>query len=99
MALLSKMLLDRLHRLGVTGPRPTGRSAHEPRPTDDNLDADASVEGRLDPSTAALMDGAPPGSTSGRAQPERRPRPTGDPDPRSGPGAGASEADATHLPG
>jgi hypothetical protein len=73
-------------RRNVTGPgRPGG--AHPENPT-----AYPPVEGRLEPNTAALMDGAPPGGVSGRAGPEPDPKQAGEP-------SGPTETDTTHLPG
>ena len=69
-------------------PRPKRRR----RSTHDNLEHDAASEGRIEPSTAALMEGAPPAGTSGRAQPYRRTR-TGVHD------EGTAEGDTEHLPG
>jgi hypothetical protein len=58
----------------------------------DNLEADSSIEGRLDPNTAALMEGAPPAGTSGRTQPAGT-----SPDPR--PPRGPAEGEVQNMPG
>ena len=76
-------LLDRLRR------HPTGRPGS---PSPENTEADEELEGRLDPNTAALMDGAPPAGASGRIQPSG-----GSPDPRTP--HGPSEDDTQHMPG
>lgn len=85
-----------LEMLGLGGPRPKGRGGFG-RMTQDNLEADEATEGRLEPPTAALMDGAPPSSASGRHVPHSR----GAAEVSAGHavGHGATEADATHLPG
>ena len=57
-----------------------------------NLEHDAASEGRIEPSTAALMEGAPPAGTSGRGVPLRRTK-TGVHDERT------AEGDTEHLPG
>ncbi|MGY1712266.1 hypothetical protein ACI8AC_22425 [Geodermatophilus sp. SYSU D00758] len=59
---------------------------------DDGLEADPAVEGRLDPNTAALTEGAPPAGADGRVQPSGT-----SPDPR--PPRGPSEGDVQNLPG
>ena len=46
---------------------------------------DPETEGRLDPNTAALMEGAPPAGADGRTQPVGE---TPDPRPARGPGEG-----------
>ncbi|MBK8468398.1 MAG: indolepyruvate ferredoxin oxidoreductase family protein [Actinomycetales bacterium] len=73
-------------RAGATRHRRGRRARHG------NLEHDVASEGRIEPSTAALMDGAPPGGTSGRDQPERRTQ-TGVR------GDGTTEGDTEHLPG
>ena len=76
-------LLDRLRR------HATGRPGS---PSPENTEADLENEGRLEPNTAALMDGAPPAGASGRVQPSG-----GSPDPRAA--HGPSEDDTQHMPG
>jgi indolepyruvate ferredoxin oxidoreductase len=73
----------RLSRIGARAARPARGG---------NLERDVESEGRLDPSTAALMEGAPPASTGGRAQPTRRARTGAHTD-------GATETETGHLPG
>lgn len=73
-------------------PDPTPRPKRRRQSMHDNLEHDAASEGRIEPSTAALMEGAPPAGTSGRGQPERRTR-TGVHD------EGTAEGDTVNLPG
>ena len=73
-------------------PDPTPRPKRRRQSMHDNLEHDAVSEGRIEPSTAALMEGAPPAGTSGRGQPERRTR-TGVHD------EGTAEGDTVNLPG
>ncbi len=57
-----------------------------------NLEWDAQSEGRIEPTTAALMEGAPAGGSGGRAQPPRRTASGSVP-------AAPGEADTDRLPG
>jgi hypothetical protein len=59
---------------GASASDPSPRPKRRRRSMHDNLEHDAASEGRIEPSTAALMEGAPPGGTSGRVQPPRRTR-------------------------
>jgi hypothetical protein len=69
------------------------RPQRRPRaPDTDDVEEAPSFEGRLEPNTAALMEGAPPGGASGRVQPLRD---SSDPEPPPGP----SEGDVENLPG
>lgn len=69
----------------ATGPGPG-------RPSPANTEAAPEHEGRLDPNTAALTEGAPPAGVSGRVSPEGEP-------PGGGTEPGHSETDTKHLPG
>jgi len=71
---------------------PSPRPKRRRQSMHDNLEHDVASEGRIEPSTAALMEGAPPAGTSGRIQPPRRTR-TGVHD------EGTNESDTTNLPG
>ena len=77
---------------GASASDPSPRPKRRRRSMHDNLEHDAASEGRIEPSTAALMEGAPPGGTSGRVQPPRRTR-TGVHD------EGTNEGDTGNLPG
>lgn len=76
----------RLSRRSKAGPGRPGGTHPE------NTTAYPQLEGHLEPNTAALMDGAPPGGMSGRTGP--------DPDPKAVQSQqGPSETDTKHLPG
>lgn len=58
----------------------------------DNLEYDQDIEGRIEPNTAALTEGAPSAGADGRKQPSGT-----SPDPR--PQRGPSEGEIQNLPG
>lgn len=58
----------------------------------DNLEQDSDLEGKLEPNTAALAEGAPPAGAGGRIQPVGR-----SPDPR--PARGPAEGEIQNMPG
>jgi indolepyruvate ferredoxin oxidoreductase len=72
--------------------RGAARVRRDERDRHANLEWDADVEGRLEPSTAALMEGVPPAGSGGRLAPPQR----------AASGAhttGPGEDDTEHLPG
>ena len=72
--------------------RGAARVRRDERDRHANLEWDAAVEGRLEPSTAALMEGVPPAGSGGRLAPPQR----------AASGAhttGPAEDDTEHLPG
>ena len=79
-----RRLFGGVHHRSAKG-RPGGRDV-------DGLEADTSVDGQLDPNTAALTEGAPPAGAGGRVQPSGT-----SPDPRQP--RGPSEGDVQNLPG
>jgi hypothetical protein len=83
--------VSRLRRL--LGDRRTHGGTGAPGAQDvDSLESDTSVEGQLDPNTAALTEGAPPAGAGGRVQPSGT-----SPDPREP--RGPSEGEVQNLPG
>ncbi len=76
---------------GAWGPAAARLVRPSRRRASDNLVHDEASEGRLEPSTAALMEGAPPAGSDGRTQPGRR-KATGRHT------EGANETETGHLP-
>ena len=58
----------------------------------DSLEQDSTLEGDLEPNTAALTEGAPPAGNGGRVQPSGT-----SPDPR--PARGPAEGEIQNMPG